>query len=138
MMAHARNLTRRDVAMQIDQMRPQILQRLALREIIRELIKMPEPGIAVLPVSESERLHSRHATAPKSERKPRSLLPSGVVGVVGVPEFGDWARALGAFAGAGVGCDALHGRVLAATTLYLRATRALSQPQLILFSYSHA
>ena len=62
-MADARNLARREVPMQIDQMRLQIVQRLALREIIRERIEMPEPGIAVLPVGESECLHVGDAIA---------------------------------------------------------------------------
>ena len=43
-------------------------------------------------------------------RRRRLLLLCGLVGVVGAPEFGDGARALGAFAGVGVGFDALQGR----------------------------
>jgi len=42
-----------------------------------------------------------------------SLLPRRLVGVVGAPEFGDGARALGAFAGVGFGFDELQGRALA-------------------------
>jgi hypothetical protein len=40
-MAHAGDLARREVVIEVEQMCLQILQRLALREIIRKLIKMP-------------------------------------------------------------------------------------------------
>ena len=70
-MPHARNLTGREIAIKVEQMRLQILQRLALREIIRELIQMAEPGVSILPVGESERCHGRHAIAQAAETQGR-------------------------------------------------------------------
>ena len=49
------------------------------------------------------------------------------MGVVGAPEVGDGAGALGAFAGAGVGFDALQGRALARRQ-QVRGQRGAMQP----------
>ena len=72
-MAHTGNLARGKVAMQVEQMRLEVLQRFTLREIIRKLIQMAEPSIAVLSVGESELLHGRHPIALKLKCKPLSI-----------------------------------------------------------------
>ena len=57
--------------------------------------------------------HVRRDNTARAKRKPPSLRLLGLPRVVGAPEFGGGARALGAFAGVGVGFDALQGRALA-------------------------
>jgi len=45
--------------MQVGEMRFQILQRLALREVVEECIEIAEPRLAILPVGKSGNLHAR-------------------------------------------------------------------------------